>query len=130
MENVGQGQVIISLETMTENRKHVYEIFNGLKGKFLNGSFTKNDLVRDYNYSIQSANIVIDTLARNGMINGTQSPNPNSIRYQLVNKKELQIENIKLWLQRSQQEMEFFKLAIEVIENEINSEPQTKLKDV
>jgi hypothetical protein len=114
-------EVIYSLETMKENRNEVLKIFNDLKGKFLNGSFTLNDLVRDYNYSVQSAHFIIDTLARNGMINGTQSPNPNSIRYQLVNKKENQIQNILLWKKRSEMELEFFSLAIHVIEDEIKN---------
>lgn len=124
---MNQPEIIYSLETMTENRNEVLKIFKKLKGKFLTGKFTLNNLIRDYNYSLGAANLIIETLARNGMINGSITQN-NTVVYSFENDKKRQIENIGLWLKRSRQEMEFFDLAIQVINKEI--ENSTNIKSI
>ena len=129
MENQNEvPEVIMTLETMTENRKHVLQIFRETKIKYLTGKFTQMNLVKDYNYSLQSANMIIDTLARNGLLNGELTTN-NTMVYSFENDKQRQIENIKLWLDRSQKELDFFTLAIQVIEKEIENK-NTNLKAV
>lgn len=124
-----QPEIIYSLDTMIENRKEVKKIFNELKSKFLTGKFTLQNLIKDYNYSIQSANLIIDTLARNGMLNGEMSVNNTTVFY-FVNDKQKQIENIILWKKRSQLELDFFNLAINVIETEITKSETNNLKIV
>lgn len=116
-----QAEIIITLETMRENRKHVLAIYNDLKGKFLKGYFTIADLVRDYKYSVDSAKMVMDTLARNGLLNAQMTENPNSTRYTFNNNKEKQVENMLLWKKRSEQELNFFTLAIAVVNEEIET---------
>lgn len=123
-----QYEIIIDKESMIENRKNVLNMFNGLKSKFLKGSFTMNDLTTYYNYSIQSAQLVLDTLARNGLINGLFNKNINTFEYSFVNDETEQLRNINLWLKRTKQEKIFFELAIEVIENEITEKQTNNLK--
>lgn len=124
-----QPEVIITLETMKENRKNVLDIFTFLKSKYIDGSFTINELLQDRIYNLQMARFVIDTLSRNGMLNATTNNNPNFIRYSLVGNKEKQKENISLWLKRAKQELDFFTLAIDVINDEIK-QSETNLKIV
>lgn len=122
-----QNEVPITLESMRENRKKVLEIFNDIKGKFLKGYFTINDLVRDYKIHPELAKFNLDTLARNGLLNAQFGTTPQSTRYTLENNKHRQIENIRLWLNRSEQEMKFFSLAIAVVNEEIEASLNTQL---
>lgn len=123
-----QYEIIIDKESMIENRKNVLNMFNGLKSKFLKGSFRLNDLTNYYSYSSQSAQLVLDTLARNGLINGLFNKNINTFEYSFVNDETEQLRNINLWLKRTKQEKIFFELAIEVIENEITEKQTNNLK--
>lgn len=109
-----------TLEVIKENRQEILKMFSELKAKFLTGKFTLANLVSDYNYSKESAQMIIDTLARNGMLNLTFSAN-NTIIYNFENDKLKQVDNLKLWLKRSETEIEFFKMSISVIEDEIEN---------
>lgn len=115
-----QAEIIYNIETMTENRKNVMEIFKSLKARFLTGKFTLQNLMKDYNYSLESANVTIDLLARNGLLDGKLTVN-NTMVYEFQNDKLRQIENMNLWLERSKKEVEFFSLSIQVVQNEIKN---------
>lgn len=119
---MSNGQIELTLENIRINRANVLNLKNELKAKFIRGYFTIGEMIKYYQYSIDSAKLLIELLSKNGFLNLQIMENSNSNRYTFVNDKKKQIENIRLWYERAKYEADFLAMNITVINEEIEAE--------
>lgn len=113
----------VTIATMTDSRKNILNMIRDLKARYLTGKFSKQDLVKDFRYNAQSADIFLNALAKNGMLNMTVTPN-NTI-YHIVNDPEAQISNVMGWINYNKKEIAYYEMMIQVIMAEINKPEMT-----